>query len=229
MKGFIKNLHPQCFSVFRPGQAIMASKTGFFLSVNNRQKLLRDLQQKGELTIVPKSVQKEATEANRKQSDDVCQRSSGIAEGESFGTGCLACGEDDDHANLLLCEACNAEYHTYCLEPPLRAVPMGDWFCDDCKVGSTCFNEDGLEALVNALPPCFTSRFGEICWAQGGVGFGWWPAFIHDPRLTSGNVRQLAKKNLGKRHMVYFFECHDAPFSVVTSSKIIKYVKHFAL
>lgn len=32
---------------------------------------------------------------------------------ESFGTGCLACGADDDHANLLLCEGCNAEYHTY--------------------------------------------------------------------------------------------------------------------
>jgi hypothetical protein len=32
---------------------------------------------------------------------------------ESFGTGCLCCGADDDHANLLLCEGCNAEYHTY--------------------------------------------------------------------------------------------------------------------
>lgn len=50
------------------------------------------------------------------------------------------------------------------------------------------------------------------------------PAFIYDPRLTIGNVRQLAKKNLGKRHLVYFFECHDAPFSVLTTSKITKYV-----
>jgi len=55
------------------------------------------------------------------------------------------------------------------------------------------------------------------------VGFGWWPAFIYDPRLTIGNVRQLAKKNLGKRHLVYFFECHDAPFSVLTTSKITKW------
>jgi hypothetical protein len=47
------------------------------------------------------------------------------------GTGCLCCGEDDDHANILLCEGCNAEYHTYCLDPPLRAVPTGDWYC--CK------------------------------------------------------------------------------------------------
>ena len=91
----------------------MASKTGSFLRSNDRQKLLRDLQQKGGLALVPESVRKEAAEASRKQNDDFCQRSSGIAEGESFGTGCLACGDDDDHANLLLCEACNAEYHTY--------------------------------------------------------------------------------------------------------------------
>jgi len=49
------------------------------------------------------------------------------------------------------------------------------------------------------------------------------PAFIYDPRLTSGNVRQLAKKNLGKRHLLYFFECHDAPFSVLVPSKITKW------
>lgn len=124
-------------------------------------------------------------------------------ESDIYGTGCLACGEDDDHANLLLCEGCNAEYHTYCLSPPLRAVPAGDWFCAKCKL--PLFEDDGLDRLVTALPPAFTSRFGEICWAQGGVGFGWWPAFIYDPRLTVGSARQLARKHLGKRHLVYFF------------------------
>jgi hypothetical protein len=50
-------------------------------------------------------------------------------EAETKVEGCLKCGHDDDHANLLLCEGCNDEYHTYCLQPPLRAVPEGDWFC----------------------------------------------------------------------------------------------------
>jgi hypothetical protein len=77
-----------------------------------------------------------------------------------------------------------------------------------------------LDKLVNALPPTFTSRFGEIVWAQGGVGFGWWPAFIYDPRMTVGSARQLARKHLGKRHLVYFFECHDAPFSCVVDAKL---------
>ena len=48
------------------------------------------------------------------------------------------------------------------------------------------------------------------------------PAFIYDPRHTIGSARQLAKKNLGKRHLVYFFECRDAPFSVLSTAKITK-------
>lgn len=197
----------------------MASKNGSFLRGSDRQKILKDLHQKGELSpgSAPISVRQEAEAVVGNSAVEQ------LSPAESFGTGCLACGEDDDHANLLLCEACNAEYHTYCLDPPLRAVPAGDWYCSECKASMGNFDEDGLEALVNALAPSFTSRFGEVCWAQGGVGFGWWPAFIYDPRLTIGTARELAKKNLGKRHLVYFFGCNDAPFSVLTNAKITKW------
>ena len=73
---------------------------------------------------------------------------------------------------------------------------------------------------MNALASSYTSRFGEVCWAQGGQGFGWWPSIIYDPRLTVGSARQLARKNLGKRHLVYFFACNEAPFTVLGASKI---------
>lgn len=85
------------------------------------------------------------------------------------------------------------------------------------------WQDDDLDRLVSALDPAFTERFGEICWAQGGVGFGWWPAFIYDPRQTVGSARELAKKHIGKRHLVYFFECHDAPFACLVDSKITKW------
>lgn len=45
------------------------------------------------------------------------------------GSGCKVCRKDDDHSNLLLCEGCDTESHTYCLDPPLDAVPDEDWFC----------------------------------------------------------------------------------------------------
>ncbi|KAL7547166.1 hypothetical protein ACHAWF_010482 [Thalassiosira exigua] len=137
--------------------------------------------------------------------------------------GCKVCHKDVDHANLLLCEACNDEYHTYCLNPPLQAVPEGDFFCDKCKRIHAARGDDGLDSLVSALPPTYTSRFGEIVWAAGGVGFGWWPACIYDPRLTVGGARQLARKNLGKRHLIYFFECNEAPFTVLGDSRLTKW------
>lgn len=46
-----------------------------------------------------------------------------------FGTGCLICKKEDNEDKILLCETCEGEYHTYCLQPALPLVPEGDWFC----------------------------------------------------------------------------------------------------
>lgn len=79
---------------------------------------------------------------------------------------------------------------------------------------------DGLELKVAAMSPTFTSRFGEVVWAQGGPGYGWWPCYIYDPRMTVGGARDLAKKHLGKKHLVYFFQCLEAPFAALPDSKL---------
>ena len=34
---------------------------------------------------------------------------------------------------LLLCEGCDAAFHTFCLNPPLNRVPSGQWFCTRCR------------------------------------------------------------------------------------------------
>jgi hypothetical protein len=47
----------------------------------------------------------------------------------------LACTKCKDHRKasvMLLCDNCNAPWHTYCLTPPLTAVPDGIWLCPDC-------------------------------------------------------------------------------------------------
>jgi histone demethylase JARID1 len=45
---------------------------------------------------------------------------------------CGQCGGGDDEHLLLLCDACDRSLHTYCLLPPLEAVPKGDWRCPRC-------------------------------------------------------------------------------------------------
>jgi hypothetical protein len=41
--------------------------------------------------------------------------------------------------------------------------------------------------------------------------------------LTVGQARHEARKNLGKKHLVYFFECYGSPFAIVNSNKIMSW------
>ncbi|CAN4123958.1 unnamed protein product [Withania somnifera] len=54
---------------------------------------------------------------------------------------CKVCGMDKDDVNVLLCDECDSEYHTYCLDPPLVKVPIDSWYCPDCEAKiSQCQN-----------------------------------------------------------------------------------------
>jgi hypothetical protein len=37
----------------------------------------------------------------------------------------------------MLCDTCDAGWHTFCLDPPLDCVPDGDWLCPDCASKKT--------------------------------------------------------------------------------------------
>ncbi|XP_022934434.1 methyl-CpG-binding domain-containing protein 9-like [Cucurbita moschata] len=49
---------------------------------------------------------------------------------------CKVCGIDKDDDSVLLCDTCDAEYHTYCLNPPLARIPEGNWYCPSCVMGT---------------------------------------------------------------------------------------------
>ena len=54
---------------------------------------------------------------------------------ESHDIPCLICDSNSHSDNIissLLCDRCNAPYHTFCLNPPLTAVPQGEWLCPVC-------------------------------------------------------------------------------------------------
>jgi len=43
---------------------------------------------------------------------------------------CVGCG--GDYGDPLACDKCDSQWHLECLNPPLKAVPDGEWFCPDC-------------------------------------------------------------------------------------------------
>jgi PHD-finger/Phytanoyl-CoA dioxygenase (PhyH) len=45
---------------------------------------------------------------------------------------CPKCGPKRPADQFLMCDECNTVCHMKCLVPPLKSVPEGDWYCDDC-------------------------------------------------------------------------------------------------
>ncbi|KAF2113688.1 histone demethylase JARID1D [Lophiotrema nucula] len=68
---------------------------------------------------------------------------------ERPGDRCEHCGTDNDPANILLCDSCDAGYHGYCLDPPIKGIPEYDWHCPKCLVGTGefGFEEGGVYSL----------------------------------------------------------------------------------
>ncbi|XP_076366521.1 bromodomain adjacent to zinc finger domain protein 1A-like [Tachypleus tridentatus] len=46
---------------------------------------------------------------------------------------CHICCRRGNPELMLLCDGCDRGHHIYCLKPPLKQIPVGDWFCQNCK------------------------------------------------------------------------------------------------
>jgi hypothetical protein len=65
-------------------------------------------------------------------SDSDCDQSISQSESE-LDIACDLCGRYDGEHSMILCDGCDAGFHIYCLDPPLSAIPRGDWFCQSCN------------------------------------------------------------------------------------------------
>ena len=45
---------------------------------------------------------------------------------------CADCGRADNEDKILLCDLCDKGWHMFCLRPPLKSIPKGEWYCPDC-------------------------------------------------------------------------------------------------
>ncbi|XP_042421251.1 methyl-CpG-binding domain-containing protein 9-like isoform X1 [Zingiber officinale] len=100
------------------------------LSVN-----FESLYEKEVLTLVEKIADPAGTESldpvKQKELYDILATSEMLKAPWEEGV-CKVCGIDKDDDSVLLCDTCDSEYHTYCLNPPLARIPEGNWYCPSC-------------------------------------------------------------------------------------------------
>jgi len=105
----------------------MAGRADSFLNAQERVKLLKEVA--GENTTTSSSATSSGSRSKRKTANNKKTVVAATKAAAPPDSGCHVCRLDNDHTNLLLCEGCDGEYHTYCLVPKLKAIPKGDWFC----------------------------------------------------------------------------------------------------
>jgi len=57
---------------------------------------------------------------------------------------CKICYSSLDDTTMLVCDGCDGLFHCRCLNPPLRSIPTGDWFCDKCAS-----HDDDVNSIVD--------------------------------------------------------------------------------
>ena len=78
--------------------------------------------------------------------DDILEEAIGGGGGHEY-----YCRECRDGGDLLLCDFCPLAYHTACLNPPLSAVPDGDWKCPRCVVRHSVARACALSSSVQLM------------------------------------------------------------------------------
>ncbi|CAG9462529.1 unnamed protein product [Pedinophyceae sp. YPF-701] len=76
---------------------------------------------------------------------------SGAAANAEEEGGCAVCDGGHDPEKLLMCELCPRYYHTYCLDPPLKGIPEGNWYCPQCYKDGTVVAARAVENMGLSL------------------------------------------------------------------------------
>lgn len=89
------------------------------------------------IDVLPKSIRNIYNESVKKPTQEP-ETDSNNNEDEGSDILCNECkgGDDAEGNHILLCDGnlgkCNSSYHMRCLNPPISAIPEGDWYCDSC-------------------------------------------------------------------------------------------------
>ena len=65
---------------------------------------------------------------------------------------------------MLTCSSCDSGWHTGCLQPPLAAVPAGDWYCPECEAAAAA--SGGPSSISKQQPVRITVAGQPVAWVE---------------------------------------------------------------
>ena len=66
---------------------------------------------------------------------------------------CEICSLGTDSDRILLCDGCDKGFHMFCLRPVVVNVPLGEWYCNDCRKLKTEVAEIFKKKMKQLLRP----------------------------------------------------------------------------
>ena len=113
---------------------------------------------------------------------------------------------------MLLCDSCQTGHHMHCLDPPVAAVPAGDWLCPACVLETPVMvalrKPQGGRTTLAVRPSCTVESFRDQIFHAVGIpqseqmlalnGRALRPGMrLHDCGIQEGSEVGLAVKGNG--------------------------------
>lgn len=76
---------------------------------------------------------------------------------------CRNCQTNHVKDRLLLCDRCDAPYHSFCLDPPLAEIPQDEWYCPVCR-SDPSFSPDQFRKKIVRAPD--TTGDNDTAWVN---------------------------------------------------------------
>jgi hypothetical protein len=100
--------------------------------------------------------------------------------------------------DMLICDGCDKLFHQYCLAPPVRLVPMGDWYCSQaCRPPDSSADGGSSNALGDepAAPAGAKARVAaEVTAATEAVATAKVPVAAEEAALLVAMAKPMAAK-----------------------------------
>ncbi|GLC46902.1 hypothetical protein PLESTB_001282200 [Pleodorina starrii] len=115
--------------------------------------------------------EKEEPEEEVEEEDDEEEEDEEESDYETYeDTMCAKCGGGERPHTILLCDGCDDGYHMACLEPPLKAIPKGDWHCPKCVAAKAAKAKGSGKAAAAGAAAAPAGSAGQKRKASEGAG-----------------------------------------------------------